>query len=76
MTFCALFALQQNGILEIMEERSLGAILLESTSLTEEQLQQGLILQREKGIKLGEALVQLKCFPMKARLKWKQLIRH
>src|SRR3990167_3673123 len=60
MTFCALFALQQNGILEIMEERSLGAILLESTSLTEEQLQQGLILQREKGIKLGEALVQLK----------------
>lgn len=43
-----------------MEERSLGAILLESTSLTEEQLQQGLLVQREKGIKLGEALVQLK----------------
>ena len=43
-----------------MEERSLGAILLESTGLTEEQLQQGLVAQREKGLKLGEALVQLK----------------
>lgn len=43
-----------------MEERSLGAILLESSSLTEDQLQQGLAVQREKGIKLGEALVQLK----------------
>lgn len=43
-----------------MEERSLGAILLESSALTEEQLQQGLVVQKEKGIKLGEALVQLK----------------
>ncbi|MDO8527617.1 MAG: type II secretion system ATPase GspE [Deltaproteobacteria bacterium] len=43
-----------------MEERSLGAILLEQTSLTEDQLQQGLVVQREKGMKLGEALVQLK----------------
>lgn len=43
-----------------MEERSLGQILLETTSLTEEQLQQGLVAQREKGMKLGEALVQLK----------------
>lgn len=43
-----------------MEERSLGQILLENSSLTEEQLQQGLLAQREKGIKLGEALVQLK----------------
>ena len=43
-----------------MEERSLGAILLETSSLTEDQLQQGLAVQREKGIKLGEALVQLK----------------
>ncbi|MBI4125021.1 MAG: type II secretion system ATPase GspE [Deltaproteobacteria bacterium] len=43
-----------------MEERSLGQILLENTGLTEEQLQQGLVAQRERGIKLGEALVQLK----------------
>ncbi len=43
-----------------MEERSLGAILLETTALTEEQLEQALAVQRERGIKLGEALVQLK----------------
>lgn len=43
-----------------MEDKSLGAILLESTSLTEEQLEQGLTVHREKGIKLGDALVQLK----------------
>ncbi|MFA5811072.1 MAG: GspE/PulE family protein, partial [bacterium] len=43
-----------------MEERSLGSILLETTSLTEEQLEQALAVQRERGIKLGEALVQLK----------------
>lgn len=44
----------------IMEDKSLGAILLESTSLTEEQLEQALTVHREKGIKLGDALVQLK----------------
>lgn len=43
-----------------MEDKSLGAILLETTSLTEEQLEQALIVHREKGIKLGDALVQLK----------------
>lgn len=43
-----------------MEDKSLGAILLETTSLTEEQLEQGLTVHREKGIKLGDALVQLK----------------
>lgn len=43
-----------------MEERSIGAILLDTTSLTEEQLNQALVVQREKGIRLGEALVQLK----------------
>ena len=43
-----------------MEQRSLGAILLETSSLTEEQLDQALAVQRERGIKLGEALVQLK----------------
>ncbi len=43
-----------------MEERSLGSILLETTSLTEEQLEQALAVQRERGIKLGDALVQLK----------------
>lgn len=45
---------------DIMEERSLGAILLETSSLTEEQLEQALTVQRERGIKLGDALVQLK----------------
>lgn len=43
-----------------MESRSLGAILLETTSLTEEQLEQALAVQRERNIKLGDALVQLK----------------
>lgn len=43
-----------------MESKSLGAILLETTSLTEEQLEQALAVQRERRIKLGDALVQLK----------------
>jgi general secretion pathway protein E len=43
-----------------MEDKSLGAILLETTNLTEEQLEQALAVHREKGIKLGDALVQLK----------------
>ncbi len=43
-----------------MEDKSLGAILLETTTLTEEQLEQALLVHREKGIKLGDALVQLK----------------
>ncbi len=43
-----------------MEERSLGSILLETTTLTEEQLEQALAVQRERGAKLGEVLVQLK----------------
>ena len=43
-----------------MESRSLGAILLETTALTEEQLEQALAVQRERNIKLGDALVQLK----------------
>lgn len=43
-----------------MEGRSLGSILLETTSLTEEQLEQALAVQRERGIKIGEALIQLK----------------
>lgn len=43
-----------------MEERSLGAILLENTALTQQQLEEALALQRDKGVKLGEALVQLK----------------
>ena len=52
-----------------MEDKSLGAILMESSSLTEEQLQQGLAVQREKGVKLGEALVQLKFLRMEDILK-------
>ncbi len=43
-----------------MEDRSLGAILLENSTLTQEQLEEALNYQREKGVKLGEALIQLK----------------
>ncbi len=43
-----------------MEDRSLGAVLLENTPLTQEQLEEALAFQREKGGKLGEVLVQLK----------------
>ena len=43
-----------------MDDRSLGNILLENTSLTEAQLEEGLMVQKEKHIKLGEALVQLR----------------
>ncbi|HEX5036676.1 MAG TPA: type II secretion system ATPase GspE [bacterium] len=43
-----------------MEDRSLGAILLENSTLTQEQLEEALNFQREKGVKLGEALIQLK----------------
>ncbi|MBI2082780.1 MAG: type II secretion system ATPase GspE [Deltaproteobacteria bacterium] len=43
-----------------MEDRSLGAILLENTSLTQQQLEEALAYQREKSVKLGDALVQLK----------------
>lgn len=43
-----------------MEDRSLGAILLENSTLTQEQLEEALNYQREKAVKLGEALIQLK----------------
>ncbi|QQR80937.1 MAG: type II secretion system ATPase GspE [Deltaproteobacteria bacterium] len=43
-----------------MEDKSLGAILLENTTLTQEQLEEALSFQREKGGKLGEILIQLK----------------
>ncbi len=43
-----------------MEDRSLGAILLENSTLTQEQLEEALNAQREKGGKLGDVLVQLK----------------
>jgi len=43
-----------------MLDKSLGNILLDNTTLTEAQLEEGLLVQREKGIKLGEALVQLR----------------
>jgi len=43
-----------------MEDRSLGAILLENSTLTQEQLEEALSYQREKGVKLGDALIQLK----------------
>ncbi|MDX1386375.1 MAG: hypothetical protein R3257_02215 [bacterium] len=43
-----------------MLDKSLGNILLEQTNLTESQLEEGLLVQREKGLKLGEALIQLR----------------
>ena len=43
-----------------MLDKSLGNILLEQTNLTEAQLEEGLLVQREKGLKLGEALIQLR----------------
>lgn len=52
-----------------MEGKSLGAILLETTSLTEEQLEQALVVHREKKIKLGDAIVQLKYLRMEDILK-------
>lgn len=43
-----------------MQEKSLGQILLESTPLTPQQLEEALLVQREKGMRLGEALTQLR----------------
>jgi len=43
-----------------MEDRSLSAILLENSTLTQEQLEDGLAFQRDKGVKLGDALIALK----------------
>ncbi len=43
-----------------MEDRSLGAILLENSSLSQEQLDEALKVQKEKGFRLGDALIQLK----------------
>lgn len=43
-----------------MEDKSLGQILLETTALTPQQLEEALIVQREKGMRLGEALVSLR----------------
>lgn len=43
-----------------MEDKSLGHILLETTSLTPQQLDEALVVQREKGCKLGDALSQLR----------------
>lgn len=46
--------------LETMEDRSIGQILLEYTQLTPQQLEEALVVQREKGLKLGEALITLR----------------
>lgn len=43
-----------------MEDRSLGQILLEYTPLTPEQLDEALLIQREKGSRLGDTLMQLR----------------
>ncbi len=52
-----------------MQDRSLGAILLEYTTLNPRQLDEALIYQKEKNIRLGEALVQLKFLPQEDILK-------
>lgn len=52
-----------------MEDKSLGAILLENSALTQEQLEEALLVQREHGGKLGEALIQLKFLRMEDILK-------
>src|SRR3989338_1717486 len=46
--------------MQAMLDRSLGNILLERTNLTDGQLEEALLVQKEKGIRLGEALVQLR----------------
>lgn len=43
-----------------MEERNIGQILLEHTPLTPQQLEEALVVQKEKGCRLGEVLVQLR----------------
>lgn len=43
-----------------MQDRSLGNILLEYTTLTPPQLEEALIYQRDKNMRLGDALVQLR----------------
>jgi general secretion pathway protein E len=52
-----------------MEEKSLGQILLEETTLTPQQLEEALVLQREKGMKLGEALTTLRFIKSEDLLK-------
>ena len=42
-----------------MEDRSLGAILLEYTTLSPQQLDEALNFQKDKNVRLGESLVQL-----------------
>ncbi|EKD42690.1 MAG: General secretory pathway protein E, partial [uncultured bacterium] len=44
----------------LVEEKSLGQILLEHTPLTPQQLEEALAIQREKGTKLGESLINLR----------------
>ena len=43
-----------------MDNRSLGSILLEYTRLSPQQLEEALLYQKEKSLRLGEALTQLK----------------
>lgn len=52
-----------------MEEKSLGQILLEETTLTPQQLEEALLIQREKSMKLGEALVTLRFIKSEDLLK-------
>lgn len=52
-----------------MQDRSLGSILLEYTTLSPRQLDEALLYQKEKGIRLGEAVVQLRFLPQEDILK-------
>lgn len=52
-----------------MQDRSLGQILLEYTTLTPEQLEQALAFQKDKGVRLGEALVTMRLLGQQDILK-------
>ncbi len=52
-----------------MEDKSLGHLLLEMTPLTPQQLEEALVVQREKGCKLGDALLSLRYVRMEDILR-------
>ena len=45
---------------KLRQEAKIGEILLSQTSLTEDQLREALTIQKDKGGKLGEILIQKK----------------
>ena len=53
----------------MLDQRNLGTILLEFTKLTPTQLDEGLAFQKEKNLRLGEALTHL------GYLNWEDVLR-